>query len=238
MTARLSTLLAATTIFCTTCAWSDSAVYQTVIPTAVPTLSRDPWQCATENITQYFDVPMPTGNLLSALVSYGSTLIQTCSSSVIDDLNCFPSKEKWCAFTTAAPASVLPEYRAYGSAASAWWAAHSSKAVDLAVECPNSWFDASMRFAGGPTMLNETIIFAACYAEVVTTMSSSVSKTTFSASATPPVGVTRSGVTATSTPTATVQPTKSGVNGRNEELGMWMFASTGLAAAAMHSAWN
>lgn len=106
-------LLAIATIFGTANAWTDSAVHETVLPTVEPTTTRDPWQCVTANLTQYFDVPKPTGSLLDALDSYGDKLIESCTLTGIDRINggCFPAKEDWCKFTTAAPASVLPDYQ-------------------------------------------------------------------------------------------------------------------------------
>lgn len=59
-----------------TAATTAAAVYATTLfpsfPSPATDITRDPWQCATENITHYFDVPKPTGELLDALVDYGA----------------------------------------------------------------------------------------------------------------------------------------------------------------------
>lgn len=149
---RTSTIsiLAAAALATITKAWSDSAVHETVLPTASPALTvTDPWQCVTENLTQYFDVPKPTGSLLTAIESYADKLIESCTLTGADAIHgCFPEKEAWCDFSTAAPSTVLPDYSAYGSAASAWWAAHRANAVELAVDCPVGWYNAMLSTPG------------------------------------------------------------------------------------------
>jgi len=129
------------------------------------------------NLTQYFDVPKPTGSLLSAIELYADKLVDACTITDVVDrlLGCYPSHDDWCKFTTAAPASIMPDYKLYGSAASVWWAAHSSNAVFLATDCPEKWFDAMYEFPNGRTWLNDTINFAACYADTITTKTFSLS---------------------------------------------------------------
>lgn len=51
-----------------------------LFPSSRPTVTTDPWQCATENLDQYFSMPTPTGDLSTALLSYGSELIKTCTT--------------------------------------------------------------------------------------------------------------------------------------------------------------
>jgi len=88
----------------------------THMPRAEPTstIGPDPWQCVTENITQYVNVPKPTGGLLTALDSFGDKLIETCTptETAFTALpSCpFPEKSLWCGFTTAVPTSLLPAY--------------------------------------------------------------------------------------------------------------------------------
>ncbi|PQE29061.1 hypothetical protein CJF30_00004077 [Rutstroemia sp. NJR-2017a BBW] len=139
MRIRTVVLLAIVSILEAANGWADSALYKTLLPTVRLPTTRDPRQCVVANLTQYFNVPTPTGSLLDALNSYGAELIAPCTLPAIDELygGCFPGKDDWCKFTTAAPISVLPDHQSYGSTASAWWAAHSSNAVDLAKECPN-----------------------------------------------------------------------------------------------------
>jgi hypothetical protein len=128
--------------------------------------TTDPWQCATENYPKYFQVPKPTGDLDKALVSYGSELLKSCTLTGIDRTACpFPEKTRWCAFATAAPYAVLTAYSSYGSEASSFWSAQSSKVVSLARECPERWYRALYMNLNNPIWLNNTIAHAECYAE-------------------------------------------------------------------------
>jgi len=196
-----------------------------LLPSTPPsTETTDPWRCATENITQYFDVPTPTGALQTAMVSYGSELLQTCSSTGTDRLTCaFPDSTLWCAFSTVAPSNVLTAYSAYASLASSWWSNHSSAAFSLAENCPIGWYKAASNSLVGFLLLNETIIFSGCYAEAHPTSGSSIGRMP---AATPG---SRSSVSVT-IPTRT-QVSSIGL-GRAENVDMWMVAGGGLAAMA------
>ncbi|OBT51226.1 hypothetical protein VE04_08652 [Pseudogymnoascus sp. 24MN13] len=130
----------------------------TFAPRAQPTISQDPWQCITENLTQYLDVPKPTGLLFSALRSYASDLFEPGLAA----------DSEWCAFTTAAPKDVLPAYSSYASQAYSWWSARSSTTAFLKEDCPNNWDLSLWRVPGGEEWLNDTIAFAGCYAEALT----------------------------------------------------------------------
>lgn len=46
-----------------------------------PTISEDPWQCSTDNITQYFDVPKPTGNIEEEIATFGYEAGEACRSA-------------------------------------------------------------------------------------------------------------------------------------------------------------
>jgi hypothetical protein len=84
-------------------------------PRPASTLTPDPWQCITENITQYFDVPKPTGTPFDAIDSYDFDVAARCRATATgrDMLSCTVSDPKsWCSFTTAAPADVLSGYSA------------------------------------------------------------------------------------------------------------------------------
>lgn len=84
----------------------------------------DEWQCATENLSQYFNVPKPTATLSTALNSYGMELFKSCTSTGLDKLTCpFPDKSKWCDFTSFAKPELLPAYTSFGSVAASWWSA-------------------------------------------------------------------------------------------------------------------
>ena len=146
------------------------AVQLTLMPIAEPTTTRDPWYCATESIAQYFDIPKPTGVLLDELLDYGDKLIEDCTLTITPSATVvptcpFPEWKSWCAFTTAAPPEVLPAYSSYASVASSWWAAHSSRAVEVVQSCPNTWISEMREALYGEVWLNNTIAFAGCYAE-------------------------------------------------------------------------
>jgi len=146
------------------------AVQLTLMPIAEPTTTRDPWYCATESIAQYFDMPKPTGALLDELLIYGDKLIEDCTLTITPSATVvptcpFPERTSWCAFTTAAPQEVLPAYSSYASVASSWWAAHSSRAVEVVQSCPNTWISEMREALYGEVWLNNTIAFAGCYAE-------------------------------------------------------------------------
>jgi hypothetical protein len=208
-------------------------IHMTLLPRAEPTITKDPWQCATENLTQYFDVPKPTGSMLTALLSYADKLYESCTLTELPTgtvlPQCpFPEQSRWCAFTTAAPKSVLSDYSAYGSAANSWWSAHSSNAVSVAQRCPNSWYQVMRMTPNGEIWLNDTIAFAGCYAEAhpITTplLTTLISATTGSG-----------GVSRTIPPTSSVAtPTKmpNSVVGQMGGVEMWAVAGAGLAASA------
>ncbi|KAK3896973.1 hypothetical protein C8A05DRAFT_39473, partial [Staphylotrichum tortipilum] len=47
------------------------------------TLPPDPLQCATENISQYFDAPTPTGNVFDAIDSFASEGYAACHATAL-----------------------------------------------------------------------------------------------------------------------------------------------------------
>jgi hypothetical protein len=208
-------------------------IHMTLLPRAEPTITKDPWQCATENLTQYFDVPKPTGSMLTALLSFADKLYDSCTITELPTgtvlPQCpFPEQSSWCAFSTVAPKTVLSDYSSYGSAANLWWSAHSSKAVSVAQRCPNSWYKVMRETPNGEIWLNDTIAFAGCYAEAHP-ITSSLHTTTTS----PTTGA--GGVTKTITPTGSVtMPTmvSNSAVGQIEGVGMWAVAGAGLAASA------
>jgi len=65
------------------------------------------------NLSQYFDLPKPTGSLLSAIISNTGKLIEVCTLTdpIYRMYRCYATEQKWCKFTTAAPASVIPDYQ-------------------------------------------------------------------------------------------------------------------------------
>lgn len=145
-----------------------ASIFDTILPTTEPTVTSDPWRCTTEIFERFFDPPKPTGQLLTALLSYGDELIKDCTATktnVVGIPTCpFPAQEEWCAFTTAAPTALLPDYSSYASTASSWWSVHSAQALEHARYCPSRWFRAMTRVPAGAGWLNDTIAFAGCYA--------------------------------------------------------------------------
>ncbi|KAK2599165.1 hypothetical protein QQS21_005355 [Conoideocrella luteorostrata] len=173
-----------------------ASIFDTILPTTSPTITKDPWPCTTAVLEKYFDPPKPTGELLAALLDYGDKLIDNCTpigTDIIGKPICaFPPQSQWCAITTAMPKTLMSSYSAYGSSASSWWSRYASEAVDYATYCPGRWYRAMHAMPGGAGWLNDTIAFAGCYA------------------ADHPVTVTASvtGSTATATGSTTPQPTQ------------------------------
>ncbi|OBT71532.1 hypothetical protein VF21_09851 [Pseudogymnoascus sp. 05NY08] len=113
-------------------------------------IAHDPWQCATEDLQQYFDVPKPTRRLLSELSLYGLEVYAPCTSAGTLIILCpYPAQSSWCSFSATAPSDVLPTYSAYGSQAYSWWSARSSTVSALSARCPVRWYNASFRHANG-----------------------------------------------------------------------------------------
>ncbi|OAL51482.1 hypothetical protein IQ07DRAFT_422984 [Pyrenochaeta sp. DS3sAY3a] len=172
----------------------SSAYHITLFPTATPTTTEDPWYCATENVPQYFDSPEPTGSLLDELLSYGDKLQENCTISITPGATIvptcpFPEQSSICAFTNAAPTDVLPEYFSFASSASTWWSAHSSRAIELAQECPNHWQKAMRETLYGEARLKNTIAYGQCYAEAFPVNGPRPNQATPSASTTPEAGL-------------------------------------------------
>lgn len=121
-----------------------ASIFDTILPTERPTETKDDWECTTSPLEEYFNPPTPTGKLLTALLSYGDVLQKGCKSTLTDALGhptcTFPAQSRWCSVTNALPTTLLSEYSSYGSVASSWWAAHSSAAVEDALDCPSEWF--------------------------------------------------------------------------------------------------
>ncbi|KAK0648398.1 hypothetical protein B0T16DRAFT_444465 [Cercophora newfieldiana] len=142
---------------------ASKPVWASVLPTVSPTVD-DTHECVTKDYTTFFSPPRPTGDVLKAIQSHGDKLRKdTCTLTGADALDCpFPDADLWCGVTSSLPASVSAGYEAYGSSASAWWAKHSSAAIELAEECPRSWYD-ELEWSNQARWLNNTIIMAGCY---------------------------------------------------------------------------
>lgn len=80
----------------------------------------DPWECITENLTQYLKPPKPTGSLFDALQSYAYELYEPCLADITVEICPFPAQSEWCSFTDVAPTAVLTAYSTYASQAYSW----------------------------------------------------------------------------------------------------------------------
>ncbi|KAH6688888.1 hypothetical protein F5X68DRAFT_230553 [Plectosphaerella plurivora] len=169
---------------------------------ATPTLdsslslqTQDPWQCATEIIPQYFDVPKPTGNVLNGINSYGAKLAAPCLATAtgLDVFSCWRIDPKsWCGFTTAVEPSVLSSYTTFVSAAVSFWTPRSSKVAELPTRCPVAW---GKRSDAEHAWLSMIMVHAQCYLSAHPPIST----------ATGTVSSTRPSSTTTKTTTATTK---------------------------------
>lgn len=196
-------------------------------PTSTSTISADPWQCVTENVTQYFNVPTPTGDLRTALVSYGEKLLGPClaTATEIDKLLCsITDTTAWCGFATAAPSAVLADYSSYISLAASFWRAKSETISIVSSRCPLWWARPS---EGEHIWLNQIITHGKCYiaehqVEIATTTAST--------------GMTSTSIIDSASTVSGAKPTTNGVLNRHLGVEALVLASTGLIAA-MHVAW-
>jgi hypothetical protein len=201
----------------------------TIMPRVAPSIgstTRDSWECYTENIEQYFQGPNPSGALNEALFDYADILNADCtitipSTGTVLPTCPFPGQEKWCAFNTAGPSSVMPAWSTFGSAVASWWAAKSASASSLARYCPNSWKSVMAATPYGELWLNDTIAWAGCYTEahpistaMVTSSGSSITAPTVSAG---------------------THMQENHAVGRMENVDMLAVAGAGLVAAAVRS---
>lgn len=234
---------------------ADHTPHITKMPRAEPTattVEQDPWQCITENITQYADVPKPKEELLMALRSYGDELITTCfpTKGATTLPPCpFPPKSLWCGFSAEAPSTMLPAYTSYGSSASSWWAGKSSAVASVSKECPITWERVIVKGHGGGGWLNITIAIAECYADAqlgseslpskatVTTRSDATGISASSPTQAVGAGTDQSGATRTSVSSPTSTEKSNGALGRMQDVDMWVITSLGLAAAVANLAW-
>ena len=105
-------------------------------------LPPDPTQCATENISQYFDVPTPTGKVFDAIASFAGERNSACIATALpyEIVHCtFTDTSSWRAFTTAVSADVLFSYSTCVSAAVSFWTNKSSTMAVLSTRCPKAW---------------------------------------------------------------------------------------------------
>ncbi|KAK3297831.1 uncharacterized protein B0H64DRAFT_393181 [Chaetomium fimeti] len=190
-----------------------------------PSLTPDPWQCITENITQYFDVPMPTGALSKAHESYAEELAAPCLATATrgrDMVSCLDSDPKsWCGLTTAAPASVLPDLSTYLSQVVSFWTANSETISILSTSCPVAWERQIPMIEH--EWLKRVSAHASCYLEAHGAHPQTQTD------ATAPTPTAASGATTTTTPTTTTTTREGDASRRVQALEAFSLVSIGLA---------
>ncbi|KAK4455202.1 hypothetical protein QBC34DRAFT_490283 [Podospora aff. communis PSN243] len=204
---------------------------------AVPTANNDPYTCPLRSIPHYLTAaPSPTGALQSALHSYEASLYAACSSTrTISSAGRYqpcpvPPRSTLCAFSSAIPTPLLPEYSSYASSAASWWSeGNGDQVVSLVKDCPWLWYQHLIRNPGKGLNLNRTVAHAQCWAEAHPTGAGSTTTRKASGSS----GVPGSFII----PTATQTPKPAGVggvSGRGEAVSEdWIMDGSGLGMAAM-----
>ncbi|KAH8901474.1 hypothetical protein GQ53DRAFT_835252 [Thozetella sp. PMI_491] len=190
-------------------------------------LPDDPWQCITENITQYFDVPLPTGNVLDGINSYGDEVAKPCRATAtgLDKLSCTVSDPKsWCGFTTAAPADVLSSYSTYVTAVASFLKVNNASMAKLSTSCPAAW---ALPDPGKQEWLKIAMAHGSCYLQAHPATDTTSLSTGFSTS----TGISVPTTTTTGTAKATTTTSKA-VAGRGQALDAFAYMSTGLAFLA------
>lgn len=170
-----------------------------------PYAPQDSWYCATNNWTDYFVPPMPTGAFYTDLVYYARSGIEkTCTKFHTDcsDLG----KKEWCDYTTLAPTRFSSDLSSLGSACSSWSSVHSSGLKVLPTACPDSWNFYGGRWIGRDVWTNRSKIFAQCYEERYSHGQAQVSEPSSSTTQTSEVS---QGSSATGQTSKVLQPTSS-----------------------------
>ncbi|KAK2013293.1 hypothetical protein LZ32DRAFT_658093 [Colletotrichum eremochloae] len=209
----------------------SSSVSSPPLTTMEPSLTltsthRDPWQCATQNLSQYFDVPKPSGTLSAAIDMYVDELVEPCleTATGTDLFNCrVTESSQLCGFTTYASATpaLITAFASYESAAASFWRSNSESVSSLSVECASAWGHfGELNHA----WLNQTIAYASCVLDDLPPVSSAI--TTGSSSL-------RSG--STTAPGTGVTSTTSSATNTAGKRDMWMLASTGVIVGAANA---
>jgi hypothetical protein len=129
---------------------------------------EDPWQCATENITQYYLGPSPTGDVGDAINTFGEAFVGPCVATAtgLDALRCaVQDYRSWCGFSTAVPANVQSSYSTYVSSVVSFWEANSATMAILSTSCSVSW---ALQHDGQRNILYMGSCHARCYLEAHT----------------------------------------------------------------------
>ncbi|KAK2029533.1 hypothetical protein LX32DRAFT_693130 [Colletotrichum zoysiae] len=195
-------------------------------PLTLTSTQRDPWQCATQNLSQYFDVPKPSGTLRAAIDNYVDELLKPCLETATGTgrFNCrVTESSQLCGFTTYASATpaLITAFASYESAAASFWRSNSESVSSLSVECASAWDHFGQL---NHAWLNQTIAYAGCVLGDLPPVSSATttgSSSSGSGSTTAP-GTGATGTTGSATNTA----------GKRD---MWMLASTGVIVGAANA---
>ncbi|OHF01002.1 hypothetical protein CORC01_03830 [Colletotrichum orchidophilum] len=190
---------------------------------------RDPWQCATQNLSQSFDVPKPSGTLSAAIDMYVDELVEPCfeTAAATDLFHCrVTESSQLCGFTTYASATpaLITAFKSYKSAAASFWRSNRDSVSSLSVECAPAWGHFGEL---DHAWLNQTVAYASCVLDDLPPVSSSSTIATGSSSS-------RSGSTTTSgtevTGTTSSATNTAGLAGKTD---MWMLAGTGVIVGAV-----
>lgn len=171
-----ATVATATTITAAPAATDIAGALSTLLPTAAPASTEDTAGdstlsviCQSDLFAAFFLHAAPSGDLASALTSYGSVLTsQACAASSVTataspTADCSPAPSLWCAFPDVAPSSVLANYTSYGRAAASFLPSGLSPLVALATECPQAWYAAATMFPQGPDDLRDLVVLGECF---------------------------------------------------------------------------
>lgn len=206
---------------------SSSSISSPPLTTMEPSLTltstyRDPWQCVTQNLSQYFDVPKPSGTLSAAIDLYVDELVEPCleTATGTDLFNCrVTESSQLCGFTTYASATpaLITAFASYESAAASFWRSNSESVSSLSVECASAWAHfGELNHA----WLNQTIVYASCMLGNLPPVSSTITTGSSGSTTASGTGVTRTTSSVTNT---------AGLAARRD---IWMLAGTGAVVGA------
>ena len=183
---------------------------------------------------------------MAALESFGPDLLAAYTGrdpTALDGIDClYHSRQRWCAFTKSAPASLLPAYTAYVNSAMPWLEDRWDYVYMLERYCKAEWVAGNNERQEGQVGIYDLWMFSYCSASaaeatevvtgtggtavstgvLVTTMGGKGATTTGAPSSRP-----ESVLNASSASTALTST--SGVNGKGEGVKRWM-ADAGVAA--------
>lgn len=109
---------------------------------ALPVRTTDPGDCVAANVTKYFDVIKPSGDLAKAMGSYAAIAVDPCVATVAPENieDCFiTDPQYWCGLSTNLPPALTTSYSSYASSAADFWRANSKSISVLSTYCPKWW---------------------------------------------------------------------------------------------------